>query len=525
MFVWAAALPCIVMTCRPLAAVTPESPQVQRLVSRGLEFLETSSDQRLGARALVAMSLIKTGAADSHPQVLAAVEQSELASRGKASAMDFEDVYSVPLAIIFLCELGPQQHAATIQRLVALMSATQKSHGAWGYPEYITGDTSMTQYGVLSMWEARRAGFDVPDERVARVCNWLLRTQDPSGAWGYQGEDPGNFQLVEQTEVRPSLAAAGLGSVLICSDMLKIMPRLQPQRTDLPPALKPYRQRPEESPRSTRVDQDTLKEAVLRGNRWFEENYTISPSRYPIYYLYALERYMSFREVSEGYSPPDPSWYRDGYTYLARSQRRDGAWSFDCGPVPDTAFGVLFLIRSTKKRVTAGEGFGEGWLTGGRGLPSQLEGAQIRGGRVVKSSDGASIQELLSTLSGPGQDNLTYLLNNPPPLSLSSKEDPRNEDLEKLKAIVRQGEPNERVLAVRGLASTRDLNNVPVLLFALTDPDWRVARTADEGLRFISRKFEGVGFPEQPDEAGRRSAIPRWRQWYRTIRPHADLDE
>ena len=49
---------------------------------------------------------------------------------------------------------------------------------------------------------------------------WLIRTQDPSGGFGYQGKIGEGNKLVKQSEVRQSLSAAGLGSVYACSDML-----------------------------------------------------------------------------------------------------------------------------------------------------------------------------------------------------------------------------------------------------------------------------------------------------------------
>ena len=57
-------------------------------------------------------------------------------------------------------------------------------------------------------------------EEIEACTNWLLRTQDPGGAWGYQGKDPGNFKLVAQAEVSPSMLAAGLGSTMIFGNVL-----------------------------------------------------------------------------------------------------------------------------------------------------------------------------------------------------------------------------------------------------------------------------------------------------------------
>ena len=93
------------------------------------------------------------------------------------------------------------------------------------------------------------------------------------------------------------------------------------------------------------------------------------------------------------------------------------------------------------------------------------------------------------------------------------------------------------MLAVKTLGKVRDLENVPVLLFALTDPDVRIVLEADKALRFVSRKFRGVGLPgdlEPPTNdvkspAGAwpqvKAAQKAWKDWFLAIRPDAQLLE
>ena len=100
------------------------------------------------------------------------------------------------------------------------------------------------------------------------------------------------------------------------------------------------------------------------------KNYKIDIGAKCFYYLYGLERYKSFQEAMEGIEDLSPKWYNDGYEFLAKSQAADGSWSGYCGPECDTAFSVLFLLRSTQKSIKAK--LGEGMLLSGRGLPSNL---------------------------------------------------------------------------------------------------------------------------------------------------------
>ncbi len=82
-----------------------------------------------------------------------------------------------------------------------------------------------------------------------------------------------------------------------------------------------------------------------------------------------------------------------------------------------------------------------------------------------------------------------------------------------------------RLLAVRALGRTGNLDYVPTLLYALTDPDRRVVLEARNELRFISRNFDGLGPPDDFTEQQRYAAIDAWKKWYRSIRPSAVLEK
>ena len=121
------------------------------------------------------------------------------------------DIYSTGLSIIFLISYDPDQYRAEIDALLQALLYKQKTHGGWGYPDEPTGDTSMTQYGVLSVWEARQRGFQIPQQPIQAVTRWLLRTQDPSGAWGYQGIVSPTFQPVPPVGSQTFVGGGGVG--------------------------------------------------------------------------------------------------------------------------------------------------------------------------------------------------------------------------------------------------------------------------------------------------------------------------
>ena len=328
------------------------------MLQRALAYLDKAPPQeRLGAKALAGLALLKGERPTNHPRIQEAVQACQKAATDLRTQHTHDVVYDLGIAIIFLCELDPDQYRSEITALMQLLRDWQKRVGGWGYVEgaFVDwGDTSVTQYAVLATWAADRSGaVPASPESVANVCNWLLRTQDVSGGWGYRGKDPGSFQRVPQYPVQHSLCAAGLGSVYICADLLRMTSAAQrdPGR-GLPPAVrrvpKPGEKGPQ-GPLTSAVEEGNLRRAMADGDQWFAQNYQISPMDWRFYYMYGLERYQSFRELATGDETAEPKWYNDGVTSLQQAQQADGSWEAEGTAVPDTCFGILFLTARHAK--------------------------------------------------------------------------------------------------------------------------------------------------------------------------------
>ena len=480
--------------------------------------------------ALVGLSLFKHDGKRDHPRIIEAASKIEqmLGSHDPAKLdINTLEIYSTGLAIIFLVEVDPVRYRADIECLLASLRLRQKPHGGWGYSNQETGDTSMTQYGVLSSWEAKQAGIDVPMQSVENVMNWLLHTQDPSGGFGYQGVVSKDATLVAQSQVKHSLTAAGLGSIYVCSTLLDMTEKTEKHGGPLPPAvkeIKPKEGGKERAKFKSRIDPALVRAAEDRGNQWLEQNYKIDPPGYTHYFLYALERCMSFREFCEQKVEREPRWYDDGAQYLIKTQNANGSWKSDAGNVPDTAFGVLFLLRSMQKSLAKAYAYGEGTMVGGRGIPKDTSKVELRGGQVVPRSLLGPAERLLAALGNPeGKDfdsNVEVLAELPSDTleSLSAK---HKEQIRRLVAISRR---RRRLAAVRALGKTRDLDNADVLIYALTDPEPGVVRAANEGLLRISRSPSLVQLPDEFSDEDRRLVMEKWKAWYRAIRPKADVD-
>ena len=510
-----------------LHAYTTESREVRAMVQRGVEFLSSSNvDSRLGGRCIVGLVLIKQNLRQ-HELVVEAIRACEEACSRPVNEID-EDIYSTGLAIVFLCELDAEEFRANIERLTRSLLLRQRNDGAWGYPPDTlsgrSGDTSMTQYAVLGLWTAQNHGVNIPTSAFVDVTNWLLRTQDPSGGWGYHAKDPGqgNFRRVAQSNVRHSLCAAANGSLYICLDALGAPSNRQGRvgekenEKPLPPALKLVQTNQAGNPRPIKahIDMQKWRGAVRDGKAWFAtHSYEPSPA-WPNYYLYALERYRAFLELTEPGAKSE--WYDVGVEFLARKQQRDGSWNGQGGREVSTAFAVLFLTRSTRQAIR-GSDYGEGRLTGGRGLPRSVANVRLKKGRIVSTSLGVSVKEALSALENPGSEAYGLVTEIDESLVLSDDPTQRPLQLDRLRRIAKSGSHRARAIAIRMLSHERSLDDFSLFLDALLAPDETVRQRADEALRRLSRKLDGV------DPAGVRSSnVDRrqaWQRWYLTIRP------
>jgi hypothetical protein len=514
------------------AGVTPESPEVQKLVNASLAFLERPTEEvnaeKLGGKCLRALVFVKAGRPD-HARVREALEACNKSMQAKVSDQEL-DVYSNGLAIIFLCEYAPQKYAREIEYFLGRLKARQKPHGGWGYATLNTGDTSQTQYGALSYWEAHRHGFNVDAGSVDNLADWLMHTQGPDGCWGYQGAIAPGDEPVPQDERSCSLLAAGLGATYICCDLFGFRPETSEAKSsrdtpsELPSALRRVEDvAPGGEPKklhSKRTNPAKIARIMGNAHNWMAKNYQIDIGEKVFYYLYGLERYKSFQEAFESSDDKSPKWYNDGYEFLAKTQAADGSWSGYCQAQCDTAFAVLFLLRSTQKSIRAK--LGEGMLLAGRGLPTNLNRAKLRNGQLIVDQVHTKVDELLSMIDDGNEGVLDDLARDPSQLVVDQVDE---KSARRLQQLVHGGDATARLLAVRALGRTGNLDYVPTLLYALTDPDHRVVLEARNELRFISRNFDGLGPPDDFTEQQRYQAVDAWKKWYKSIRPAAVLEK
>lgn len=534
---WAAVL---VFTCgMPESAwgYTSESPEVQEILDKAIPYLEKNGRTTfgVGADCLVGLALLKAGKEMSHPLVQEAITNSRKLAQTVAKQGIPNYLYNEAIACFFLCDVDPWAYASEIDIFLQAMVKRQRPNGAFGYNPHSYDDTSQAQYGILCLWAAHHAGMHVPPRSVEAALQWLLRTQNTDGGWVYAPQDPGTYQLRNQGKVTHSMAAAGLGSVYICAHLFGFGADAQrtakkEEKSELPPALQKVER--EESKKkvplylqATSTSAQQVSQAAAAGNAWFAKNMTYEVEAWTHYYMYAVERAKSFQEQFEGKVVPEPAWYNDGVEYLQKTQLADGSWNcagaHASGPPVHTAFAVLFLTRSSQKSIKKAT-LDEGILVGGMGLPKDLTNARIQDGQVITPQMVRDVDDLLELLSNTENKEFDAEAL-PGGLSLDADLTKRTSQLERLRAMVTNENFEARLAAVKTLGRSRELDNVPALIYALSDPDWRVVEAARDGLSFISRKFQGYGPPPQATEQQVQAARAKWKEWYLAIRPDGQL--
>ena len=474
---------------------------MKEAVARALAYLETNGDRRLGGKALIGLAFLKAGTERNHPRVQEAIEAVVAAASSRNTVRPTKEVYHTALAIVFLAALDSNKYRPAIKTYLDRLLNLQKPHGGWGYKETPVGDTSMTQMAVLALFEARRAGVRVPSTPWSAVTNWLLRTQDPSGGFGYHPTDPGNFTLRNQRGVRISLTAGALGSLYILEAPTGASAPSQPQ-----PSGRRWRQ------------------AIERGEDWMRKNWKVASAPYLHYYLYALERYETYRTLA-GDSPSPEDWYSQGAEMLIQTQAEDGSWhSVSVTPAVDTAFAVLFLVRSTKQGVDITDTLGSGMLVGGRGVPSNTTNVRLRDGKLVGPKFSASTERLLSLMEDPSGPDYLAAAEAFKEAALQFDAQTLSPHVERLQKLVEGKDAKARAVAIRVLARRRNFDDVPMLIAALQDSDAEVVMAARDGLRFVSRRLQGFGLSDNPNERQWREAVANWKGWYRSLRPDANLE-
>lgn len=491
-------------------------------VLRGLTFLESkASSQGVGEAAMVALALIKSDVQPGNPALTTCVKKIRATFKSSNTytpeRQGGQDIYEAAVIAMALGNLDNEAYRGELQMLAQFLMSHQKANGSWDYDRRTAGDTSISQYALLGLWEAEAAGVAVPGEIWDRAAGWYMSAQSAEGSWNYHRDETG--PLFPETI---SMTAAGVGSLLICQRQLSRYRKGGDGPSKLLTALAPEGSAANyvATTPSAKIDQ-----AVKRGIAWIGANFTTQKNNQIIgqsvfYGLYGIERIGALADKD---TLGRLDWFKLGRDFLVRSQGADGSWEWSHqSPEMNTAWAVLFLTKSTKKTIRRIEikRLSAGTLIGNRGLPKDLSTMTFAGGKAVSRPMSGAVEGMLAVLEDPraaeksneAVAGLVARYQDGGPAAIKPYKD------RFLKMITERDADNRRV-AAWALARMGDLDVVPKLIDALNDPDEEVIDTARMGLQILSRKINGFGPKREATPEERKAAMARWREWYNAIRP------
>lgn len=497
-------------------APAPAQEGQSAAVQRGVQYLRgVAGTQETGESALAALALSKAELPASDPAVAAAVARVRRRFNGSTYQPERSggsDVYEAGVICLAFANVDPVGLKAEIEAAARYLMSAQKAKGCWDYSGRESGDTSISQYAVLGLWEAENAGVDIPPRVWDRAAGWFIGSQEPAGNWVYH---PG-----EADKPSISMAAAGVGSLLICQRQLAR--HRQAMETGVSKLLTPVGLERKAEKFTAANSVASLNAAIRRGLTWIAANFNTGSAeilgKTPFYGLYGIERIGGLASKDD---LGGVDWFAKGSAYIEAKQAAGGSWNAEFGTTPNTAWAMLFLVKSTAKSVKKYDvkRLGAGTLLGGRGLPSDLSSLTIAQGRVVVRPMNGAIEGMLDVLADPRADQADaalaglvdrYKVEGPKALR------PHKERFRKLLA---DRDPGVRKVAAWALGRTADLDAVPALIAALKDPDGPVSLEAQTGLQVISRKLDGLGPPPGATAEQKADAARKWRAWYDSARP------
>jgi hypothetical protein len=483
-------------------------------VIRGLALLRgRATSQGTGESALIGLALVKADVPASDPALAACITKVRARFKDGAYAPERTggaDVYEAGVVSMFLANIDAVAYRAELNMIAQFLAGKQKAGGGWDYDHRQAGDTSISQYAVLGLWEAENGGADVHPSIWERAAQWYLSTQSTEGSWNYHRDESGQPETI-------SMTAAGMGSLLICQKQLTRYGRSGDLPSTLLVPLVPEGKGYEVKLSFNRIDQ-----AVRRASGWIVSNLSFDNKRVfgpSVYYgLYGVERIVA---LSGTQSMGRSNLYEQGRRYILATQQNDGGWTADFGEDMNTVWALLFLTKSTTKtlRRIQVKRLGAGTLLGGRGLPSDLSSMTVAGGRVVSRPMNGAVEGMLAVLEDPRAEDAQSALS-----GLVNRYQARGPSVlrpykDRFRKLLTDRDPGLRRVAAWALGHMAELDVVPALIDALADPDDDVVDAARVGLQLLSRKIEGYG-PRLPSTADDRvEAARKWREWYDSIRP------
>ncbi|MCL2348963.1 MAG: DUF4159 domain-containing protein [Planctomycetaceae bacterium] len=344
---------------------------------------EWSSQEICGATSLCTLALLSSGLTKDDPAIAKA-----LVYLRTLTPEQINRTYSVALRSMVLSMGDPVRDLMSIRQSVEWLennqvkTGEQANIGGWSYQgNEAMPDNSNTQYAILALYEAERAGVAVKMETWKQAKAYLEGCQNSDGSWRY-----GYDEIKRGTG---TMTSAGIASLIMINGAIGSEAAFV--RDGVIFCCQPNDGR----------DDDRIN----KGIRWLTKNFTTSPGRWNYYYLYGIERVGRLSAIRFF---GDHDWYREGTdTLLRRKGNIVDYWKGDTySETYDhiaTAFALLFLAKGRRPILVSKAQYGTGndWSPHPNDLHHLTEFAERRWGfemswQVIDIS-AATVDDLLQT--------------------------------------------------------------------------------------------------------------------------------
>ncbi len=510
-------------------------PRYDAAVAKAVGYLTTTARVSERDKTIAAYSLLKAGVDRSSP-ILAEGIQLAKERAGGGRYTGYDHIYTAGVDAMLLVDSDEGAYFNELQTLAQYVQSAQRADGSWSDTPKAHGDVSMTQYGVLALWAAKRAKCNVAPESLERAAEWLMKNGNGDGGWGYR---PGTTEGPGHGASTHNMTLAAAGSVAVARSLLHGPRATAPKKKEAPKfgVLEKVELEVEKAAAkgssfpsySPRLSVGSMDDRVGRAFGWAQGHFApVSTAEHKIYFYYALER-----AAALGGAPDD--WFTTYGDGLLSLQGGGGEFRTHSGPTVGTAFAILYYMRSTQQILD--KLYGTGVQAGGKGLD------ELFGKKEKAKRDIGPLDELLAELEKADLSKLDINTEDiVQKVQFGSKEELIGQ-VDNLKLLLASKDPGLRKTAYFALGRTGDFSLIPEMLKGLRDENLDVNVEALNALRYISRKPNGFGIPNDPLAGGalnseeqkllrannwRTKAFKVWGDWYRNVRPYEEgggLDE
>ncbi len=285
-----------------------------------------SPETVVGATGLAVYALRAAGVPADDPAIRKALEKTLLPGGALPGVRRY--TYALSMLTLALKSVDEKAHAQSIRTLARRIWQGQLDNGQWTYHCHDKvyerrpgrGDNSNTQYAILALREAWRAGFKAPAEVWAKNAAYWRKSVNRTGGWGYGPRGTTKHEF--------SMTTAGVATLAICIEALS----------------------GNEVTKKVKTEDRIVRGMKRLGELLLDGGYTNKE----LYAFYGVERACILTGVKQF---DDFDWYAEGAAIIVRRQKENGAWGDPAargvqtgrgyGEAIDTAYALLFLKRAT----------------------------------------------------------------------------------------------------------------------------------------------------------------------------------